>query len=175
MHLIVSEQFGSKGRAFRSAGLAVRSFQPRDHVTIPDYIGLADIRAVVEIVPTADGKLPECLLWNAYRASRSGVIALALTDVTVEAVNRVMDGIVPHFPLDIPGVVYIDAQNRPLLAWVLDQAELIFGQTNEFRRLAPKTSTILTPHLLGGSELGVSVSASSSVAALFANSIGTQR
>ena len=179
VHLSVSEKFESNGRAFRSAGrsagLAVRPFRPRDLVTIPDYVRLADIRAVVEVVPAGDGKPPECLLWNAYRASWSGVIALALNSVTIEAVNRVMDGIVPHFPLDIPGVVYIDTQNRPLLAWVLNNADLIFGQTNEFRRMAPKTSIVLMPYLLGEFKLGVSKSASSDGAAPFANSIGTQR
>lgn len=167
MHLFVSQKLDGKERAFRSARPSVRPFRPRDLVTIPDYVRLTDIRAAVEVVPARYGKPPEYLLWNAYRASWRGAVALALNGVTVEAVDRVMDEIVPHFPVDIPGVVYIDARNRPLLAWVLDRAELIFGQTNEFRRTAPETATVLMPYLLGEFGLSVPESASSDVAAPF--------
>ena len=157
MSLIVSGKSQRKGRPVRSAGRPVQPFRdhseqawiwPGDPVEIPHYVRQANIRAVVEVLPGADGKPPEYLLWKTYRASWGGTIALALNGVTAAAVDRVMDRIVPHFSLDIPGVVYIDAQNKPLLSWVLNNADLIFGQTTEFRRMAPKALAISMPYLL---------------------------
>jgi hypothetical protein len=178
VRLIVNEKSRRKGRAVRSNGFTARllrgpSARPRtgsgDLVEVPDYVRLANIWAVVEVVPGADGTPPEHLLWKTYRASSSGVIALALNGVTAPAVNRVMDRIVPQFPLDIPGVVYIDAQNKPLLAWVLNNASLIFGQTDEFRRMAPRASAISMSHLPGGPYSGASGIASPDFAAVFAS------
>jgi hypothetical protein len=110
-----------------------------DIVEVPNYIRLARIRVVLEIIPGPDGKPPEDVLWNAYRASQSGVIVFALNGVTVASVNKIMDRIVPHFPLNIPGVLYIDAQDKCLLAWVLNRAKLIFWQTDAFQRAARKS------------------------------------
>ena len=157
MSLIVSGKSRRKGRAVRSAGRPALPFRdhseqawiwPGDPVEIPHYVRQANIRAVVEVLPGADDKPPEYLLWNAYRASWNGVIALALNGVTAAAVDRVMDRIVPNFSLDIPGVVYIDAQNKPLLSWILNNADLIFAQTAEFRRMARKALAISMPYLL---------------------------
>jgi hypothetical protein len=110
VRLIVSEKSWRKRRAVRPADFTAhsnrrRSALPRarrhDPVEIPEYVRLADIRAVVEILPGADGEPSEHLLWKTYRASWGGVIALALNGVTIAAVNRVMDRIVPQFPLTI--------------------------------------------------------------------------
>ena len=116
-----------------------------DITEVPNYLRLARIRAVVEIVPGPDGKPPADVLWQAYSASRSGVIVLALNGVTAAAVDRVMDGIVPHFPLNIPGVLYLDAENKPLLSWVLNNTDMVFGQTDQFRTMAPQFAAVFGP------------------------------
>jgi hypothetical protein len=94
------------------------------------------LQAVIEIVPGRGGDLPENLLRNIYRASQGGVIALALTDVTAAIVNKVMDRIVPLFPLTIPGIRYIDTANRSMLARIIYRADVAFGDTVQFRRTA---------------------------------------
>lgn len=94
------------------------------------------LKAIVEIVPARRGELPENLLRNIYRASQGGVIALALTHVTAAIVNKVMDRIVPLFPLTIPGIRYIDTANRSLLARIICRADAAFGDTAQFRRTA---------------------------------------
>ena len=148
VRLIVSKSPWRKRGAGRSSGLTARSFRGRSMLPqtdrggiaeVPNYVRLTRIRAVLEIVPGPDGRPPENLLWNAYRASQSGVIVFALNGVTVASVNKVMDGIVPHFPLNIPGVLYIDAQDRCLLTWVLNRAKMIFWQTNAFQRVARRS------------------------------------
>jgi hypothetical protein len=94
------------------------------------------LQAVIEIVPGRGGDLPVDLLRNIYRASQGGVIALALTDVTAAIVNTVMDRIVPLFPLTIPGIRYIDTANRSMLARIIYRADVVFGDTVQFRRTA---------------------------------------
>ena len=158
MRLTVSDRPWRKGGAVRSADFTVRSVRGRsrppqtvraDFVEVPDYIRLVKrIRAVVEIVPGPDGDPPEHLLSDAYSASRSGTIVLALNGVTAAATNRVMDGIVPHFPLSIPGVLYVDARNRPLLRWILDNTDMIFGETDEFRKMVPRFTAIFSTGLV---------------------------
>ena len=178
MSPIVSGKSRRKGRALRSAGRPVQPLRdhseqawiwPRDLVKIPDYVRLANIRAVVEVLPGADDKPPEWFLWTIYRASWGGTIALALNGVTAAAVDRVMDKIVPLFSLDIPGVVYIDAQNKPLLSWVLNNTDLIFAQTAEFRRMVPKALPISMPYLLEETYSGASEVASPDLPAVFAS------
>lgn len=95
-----------------------------------------NLLAVVEILPDEEGLLSADLLRAAYGASRDGVIALALTGVTVPAVNAVMDRIVPDFPLDIPGIRYLTTPNRPLLSSVLARAPFAFGESDAFRTAA---------------------------------------
>lgn len=94
------------------------------------------LKAVVEIVPVHDGTLPKNLLRTVYRASQGGVIALALTDVTAAVVDKVMDDIVPLFPLNIPGIRYIDTENQSMLARIICRADVAFGDTILFRRIA---------------------------------------
>jgi hypothetical protein len=94
------------------------------------------LKAVVEIIPGPNCVLPEGLLRNIYCASKGGVIALALTDVTAEVVNKVMDRIVPLFPLSIPGIRYIDTADHSMLACIICRADVAFGDTIEFRRIA---------------------------------------
>lgn len=94
------------------------------------------LKAVVEIIPGPNCVLPESLLRNIYRASQGGVIALALTDVTAAIVNKVMDRIVPLFPLSIPGIRYIDTANHSMLARIIRRADAAFGDTIQFRRIA---------------------------------------
>ena len=157
MPVTVSDRPWRRGSSVTSAGLSVRSARgasrsPRgaraDFVEVPDYIRLVEtIRGVVEIVPGSDGRPPEDLLWVAYQASWCGSIVLALNGVTVVATNQVMDSIVPHFPLSIPGVLYVDAQNRPLLRQLLDDTDMIFGQTDEFRRMALGSPAVVITRL----------------------------
>jgi hypothetical protein len=94
------------------------------------------LKAVVEIIPGPNCVLPESLLRNIYCASQGGVIALALTDVTAAIVNKVMDRIVPLFPLSIPGIRYIDTANRSMLARIICRADVAFGDTVQFRTAA---------------------------------------
>jgi hypothetical protein len=94
------------------------------------------LKAVVEIIPGPNRVLPEDLLRNIYCASQGGVIALALTDVTAAIVNTVMDRIVPLFPLSIPGIRYIDTANPSALARIICRADIAFGDTVQFRRIA---------------------------------------
>jgi hypothetical protein len=94
------------------------------------------LKAVVEIRPGFDGELPQDLLRTIYSASQDGTVALSLTNVAVAAVNKVLDQIVPLFPLTIPGVRYLRTDNTPLLTWVLDRATGAFGDSDTFRRAA---------------------------------------
>ena len=138
---------GSADPTTRSlAGRSLRRQTSRGDITdVPNYLRLARIRAVVEIVPGLGGKPPADVLWQAYSASRSGVIVLALNGVKPAAVDRIMDGIVPHFPLNIPGVLYLDAENKPLLAWVLNNTDMVFSQTDLFRTMAPNFAAAFNP------------------------------
>jgi hypothetical protein len=140
----VNESSGPATRAL--GGRSLRPQTTRGDITeVPNYLRLARIRGVVEVVPGPDGKPPADVLWQAYCASRSGVIVLALNGVTAAAVDRVMDGIVPHFPLNIPGVLYLDAENKPLLSWVLNNTDMVFGQTDQFRTMAPQFAAVFGP------------------------------
>ncbi|WP_274629299.1 hypothetical protein [Arvimicrobium flavum] len=144
----------SPGGLLNSRKRPLRGYAPSDRsdvsetFRVPDYIRLANIRSVVEVVPDATDEPSEQLLWHAYHTSWTGVVALALNGVATTAVDRVMDRIVPYFPLTIPGVVYIDARNDALLAWVLAKSDLVIGKTKWFYRRADRCPGRLIPSSL---------------------------
>lgn len=92
-------------------------------------------RAVIEIVAMPDGKPPTDLLCTAYRASVGGTVILALRDVGPGTVDDVLDGLVHHMPLDIPGVRYISIGDVQALFDAASEAEMIYFATAAFRAL----------------------------------------
>ncbi|WP_153064557.1 hypothetical protein [Agrobacterium sp. LAD9] len=53
-------------------------------------------------------RIPEELIVRGYRYSRFGTVAFILNEIKSDAVNRILDPVVPTLSLSIPGVQYID-------------------------------------------------------------------
>ncbi len=100
------------------------------------------LQAVVEVALDAAGRVPAALLHRAYGASRSGRVALCLTDVDARMVDASMDAIVPQFPLDILGVDYIRTSDTTALSRAVSICGDVFGDSPAFleamRALAPR-------------------------------------
>lgn len=109
--------------------------RPRRKVAVTGSIDCSEapIQAVVEIAADLDGRLPDVLLAGAYEASSRGLVVLSFTGVTWEAVNEILDRVVPRFPIDIPGVRYIDTFDRSSLESALCGCNVVFGDTEVFR------------------------------------------
>lgn len=92
------------------------------------------IRDVVEI-SGINGRVPVGLIEASYRASQEVLVALILRGVSPQSVNRILDPIVPTLPLDIPGVLYIDADDHARVREAVLSAATVFVATATFRRL----------------------------------------
>lgn len=90
------------------------------------------VRGVVEI-SGRKGRVPAGLVEDCYRASQNGLVALVLRDIPPQAVDRILDPLVPTLPLNIPGVLYIDSRETGRVREALLAAESIFVATAAFR------------------------------------------
>ncbi|MFC6487592.1 hypothetical protein [Nitratireductor sp. GCM10026969] len=110
---------------------------------------------VVEI-SRRNGHIPSGLIEACYRASQSGLVVLALDGISPQAVNRILDPVVPTLPLDIPGVLYIDAADAARVQEAVFAAERIFVATIAFRgmvRALGVAPRLIAPVDLAGSRL----------------------
>src|SRR5688572_17804502 len=96
------------------------------------------VQAVVEICRQPNGALPIDLIRTAYAASYRGTIVLALRQVAATAVDKELDKLVQELPLNLPGVLYIEADNYPLLTQAIASAAAIFFATDIFKTLVCK-------------------------------------
>ena len=107
--------------------------------------------AVVEI--TADSTVEDrCgLILAAYRASRAGVVGLALRGVTPESVDDVLDQVVdPRRDGDLKGVVYLDVSDETALLSAAAHAGVVIASTARFRaRLEERGIRPVAPHDAG--------------------------
>lgn len=90
------------------------------------------VLAAIEIIADSDGRLPTALLRGAYRASERGMIVLALRGVATEDVDSILDEVVPLLPHDIPGVLYVDADDEETLREAIRDAPRLFVSTYAF-------------------------------------------
>jgi hypothetical protein len=113
-------------------------------------------RTVVEIAPCANGEPPAEAIRAAYRASEYGLVVLVLRGVVASAVDRILDPLVAALRLDIPGVLYVDADDEPTVAQAVRDAGPVYAVTHHLYSLAkslePAESTI-HPVLTSSDEL----------------------
>ncbi len=90
--------------------------------------------AVVEIARDSDDGTRTDLIRAAYRSSRSGLVALALSGVTRQSVDRVLDPVVDPRQDRIRGVVYVDAEEAGEdLLNAATHATVVVASTDRFR------------------------------------------
>ncbi|WP_340267122.1 hypothetical protein [Sphingobium mellinum] len=89
---------------------------------------------LLEIARRPDGSLPDRLLQLAYRASQRGRVILLLDGISPFEVDAALDPLVHQLPLDIPGVVYHEELDDPILSEVAEQAPLVFLSSTAARR-----------------------------------------
>ena len=92
-------------------------------------------QAVIEIVPAGDGRVPTELLCDLYRASVTGVVVLVLNGVRWQDVDAALDWLVARFPLDIPGLVYLDIADAGAVVAAARDAPRICGVSQQFRQI----------------------------------------
>lgn len=89
--------------------------------------------ALVEISAGSNGEVPSDLVQAVYRASADGLFILALHGVDADAIDRSLDGVVCSMPLNIPGVIYVDAEDETAMRAALGATEQIFSTSFAFR------------------------------------------
>lgn len=103
--------------------------------------------AVVEITADAVGEDRSGLLLSAYRASRAGVVGLALRGVTPASVDHVLDGVVDSRDTAVKGVVFLDAAEEATLLAAASHAKLVVAATPRLReRLRAHGIRAVEPH-----------------------------
>lgn len=95
---------------------------------------------VLEIALTADGGLPERLLVAAYRASTFEPIALVLTGVEVDLVDRCLDQEVSR-KARVSGVRYFTWKDPIAVARIVSEAFVRIGSSPAFLALSRIRST----------------------------------
>lgn len=85
-----------------------------------------NVLALIEVKRQPDGALPSELLQLAYQASRRGRIVLVLKGVSPFDVDKEIDRLVKRMPLDIPGLLYVRADDLGKLADASAAANMIF-------------------------------------------------
>ena len=89
------------------------------------------VKAIVEVVPGPGDRLPAELVAAAYRASRSGLVALALNAVERRAVDALLDAVVRE-TTDAHGVRYVDGADDSALDGA-GAATIVIASTDAFR------------------------------------------
>ena len=116
--------------------------------------------AVVEITAETAADDRRGLILAAYRASRAGVVGLALRGVTPEAIDDVLDGVVDVArDGELKGVVYLDGTDEAALLAAAAHAGLVVASTTRFReRLSERGIAAVGPRdarsLLGSAAAG---------------------
>lgn len=88
--------------------------------------------AIIEIC--SDDSPEDCrLIVAGYRASRSGVVALALRGVSAASVDRVLDDVIDPRDLSLQGVIYLDGNDRRAVAPAVAHAGVVIAATDDFR------------------------------------------
>ena len=92
--------------------------------------------AVVEITAGESRERSAELIRAAYRASRSGVVAVALRGVSSHAADRLLDDIVDPTDPTVQGILYVDADDAIRLTGMLAHARCAIGSSAPFRAIA---------------------------------------
>jgi hypothetical protein len=108
--------------------------------------------AAIEISLNPLGRVPVPLLRCAYRASRTGLIALILNGVDVRAADRVLDPVVARLPRTIPGVAYLAIDDDDRVRDAVLSAQVVLAATapflNSILRLGVEPARIGKPRTL---------------------------
>jgi hypothetical protein len=88
--------------------------------------------AIIEIC-SDDAPEDTRLIVAGYRASRSGVVGLALRGVTAASVDRVLDAIVDPRDASLHGVVYLDGNDRQAVGPAVAHAGVVIAASDDFR------------------------------------------
>lgn len=92
------------------------------------------VNVVVEITRDAAGRLPVPLVLAAYRASRAGVVALALNAVSRREVDQVLDAVVHGAASGaVHGVVYMDGIGSEGTLSASRSAAVVLAASDAFR------------------------------------------
>lgn len=89
--------------------------------------------ALIEIVADTEGRVPAELVQAVYRASEKGLFILALHGIEPDAIDRSLDPVVSTMPLDIPGVIYIDAGDEGAMRAALRAVERVYATSLAFK------------------------------------------
>ena len=103
-----------------------------------ETLNLAPVQAVIEICKQPHETLPLEVLRTAYIASCKGTIILVLHEVEPRSIDKVFDELVHKLPLNIPGVLYFNADNLSSIQTAVNATELVFFQTSYFKQLVKK-------------------------------------
>ena len=90
--------------------------------------------AVVEVAADETRERSAELIRAAYRASRSGVVVVALRGITSDAADRLLDDIVDPTDPTFQGVLYLDAADERALLAAGAHAGVVIAVTDTFRR-----------------------------------------
>lgn len=83
------------------------------------------VRVVVELSANLPRPVAHRLVRAAYRASRSGPVALVLRGVDPAAVDAMLDAEVVETGVDVPGVVYLTEDDPARIASTRCQADIV--------------------------------------------------
>jgi len=89
--------------------------------------------AVVEISGEMDARAQARLIASAYRWSRSGLVMLALRNVSRQAVDRLLNPVVAEVGLDVHGIQYLDAADAAEVLRYVAPGTLVVAGTEAFR------------------------------------------
>jgi hypothetical protein len=89
--------------------------------------------ALVEIGPETDEVERRALIQAAYRSSRSGVVALAVHGVSMQSVDRILDGLVDARDREVKGVVYLNGNDELTLYAAAANASVVVASSERFR------------------------------------------
>lgn len=103
-----------------------------------------DLAAIVEVMADSGGSLPVSLIHQAYRASRSGPIALVLNGVSPQAIDRVLDDVVATAG-EVHGLLYCNPQRAMALASRLAAQGLAVASTEPLRNVLASRHARLVP------------------------------
>lgn len=80
------------------------------------------------------------LLHAAYFASRQGVVAVMLRGLSIDAADYILDPVVKSLPKDIPGIIYIDADDVLLAKAAMASAKKLYVSGAELLKLVDRSS-----------------------------------
>lgn len=87
--------------------------------------------AAIEIAEAPSSRFLESI----YQLSANGQIALLLRSVSPSSINRILDPIVPNYPIFIPGLRYQDARSDSEVSFAIAHAQWIWVCSRHLRDL----------------------------------------